>query len=253
LADAQQQRFQEFAFRNHDGQPGSLITPDNGLLPQEPKQVLSPPSPQVLDAILRSWEDVRKRARVILLIDVSGSMEQGAGSGGSKLELAKKAAVDALSLFAPDDEVGLWIFSTDLGPEHADYQEVVPIGRVGANLATLKTSIRDLRTYNGTPLYAAIGAAVDEIRSGLDTDRINGVVVLTDGKNEVSEGGDVCLDCLKENLDSEFAVRVFTIAYGADANLDVLQQIAQASRAASYDASDPTSISKVFVSVISNF
>ena len=48
-------------------------------------------------------------------------------------------------------------------------------------------------------------------------------------------------------------MRVFPIAYGADADLNTLTRIAQASRAAVYDASDPTTISKVFVSVISNF
>jgi Ca-activated chloride channel homolog len=46
---------------------------------------------------------------------------------------------------------------------------------------------------------------------------------------------------------------VFPIAYGEDADLGTLTRIAQASRAAVYDASDPTTISKVFVSVISNF
>ena len=54
-------------------------------------------------------------------------------------------------------------------------------------------------------------------------------------------------------LDSELNVRVFAIAYGADADLNTLTRISQASRGAVYDASDPTTISKVFVSVISNF
>ena len=48
-------------------------------------------------------------------------------------------------------------------------------------------------------------------------------------------------------------VRVFPIAYGADADLGVLRRIAEASSAAAYDASDPTSISRVFIAVVSNF
>ena len=48
-------------------------------------------------------------------------------------------------------------------------------------------------------------------------------------------------------------VRVFPIAYGSDADLDVLRQIAEATNAAAYDASDPASISKVFTAVVSNF
>jgi Ca-activated chloride channel homolog len=46
---------------------------------------------------------------------------------------------------------------------------------------------------------------------------------------------------------------VFTIAYGGDADLSVLERIAEATNAAAYDASDPATINKVFTSVISNF
>ena len=48
-------------------------------------------------------------------------------------------------------------------------------------------------------------------------------------------------------------VRVFTIAYGKQASFDQLKQIAQASNAAAYDASNPATISKVFTAVLSNF
>jgi Ca-activated chloride channel homolog len=48
-------------------------------------------------------------------------------------------------------------------------------------------------------------------------------------------------------------VRVFPIAYGADADLPTLRQIADATSAAVYDSSDPTSIDKVFTAVVSNF
>jgi Ca-activated chloride channel family protein len=77
------------------------------------------------------------------------------------------------------------------------------------------------------------------------------VVVLTDGRNEDPRNQD--LAGLLRYLDSELNVRVFPIAYGQDADLDTLTRIAQASRAAVYDASDPATIAKVFVSVISNF
>ncbi len=89
------------------------------------------------------------------------------------------------------------------------------------------------------------------MRAGLDADRINGVVVLSDGRNEDPRNND--LNGLLRELDSELNVRVFPIAYGADADLGTLTQIAEASRAAVYDASDPSTIDKVFVSVISNF
>jgi Ca-activated chloride channel family protein len=48
-------------------------------------------------------------------------------------------------------------------------------------------------------------------------------------------------------------VRMFTISYGSEADLEVLRRIAQATDGASYDSSDPTSINRVFTTVISNF
>ncbi len=89
------------------------------------------------------------------------------------------------------------------------------------------------------------------MRASLDPERINGVVVLSDGRNEDPRNND--LEGLLRELDSELNVRVFPIAYGADADLATLTEIAEASRAAVYDASDPSTIDKVFVSVISNF
>ncbi len=87
-----------------------------------------------------------------------------------------------------------------------------------------------------------------------DPSRINAVVVLTDGRNEFP--ADNNLESLTRVLRSEAAdrvVRVFPIAYGDDADLVELQAIADASRAAAYDASDPASLDKVLTAVLSNF
>jgi Ca-activated chloride channel family protein len=86
-----------------------------------------------------------------------------------------------------------------------------------------------------------------------DPATINAVVVLTDGRNDYTDND---LDGLLHQLDAssqEDGVRVFTIAYGPDADLSTLQQISQASRAAAYDARQPATIDKVFADVLSNF
>ena len=128
----QQARFQRAAFRTFDGTPGSVITQANGMLPGEPRNVLSPASPQVLDLIQRSWAELRKRARVLLVIDVSGSMgDPVPNSGDTKLELAKRAAIRALGQFASDDDVGLWIFSSDFPPSHQPYFQLLPVAPLG--------------------------------------------------------------------------------------------------------------------------
>jgi Ca-activated chloride channel family protein len=48
-------------------------------------------------------------------------------------------------------------------------------------------------------------------------------------------------------------VRLFTIGYGEDADLDTLRRISETTNAATYDSSDPTSIDQVFTAVVSNF
>jgi len=251
----QQRRFQEAAFRDFEGRGGAKVSRANGMLPDQPKLVLSPPAPNVLDLVQKSWGSLRKRARVIEVIDVSGSMgEDVPKAGQTKLELAKKAAIRALSQYAPDDEVGLWIFSTPQPGRDTPWLELVPIAPVRDNLSKLGRSIGSLTPAGGTALYATARASVAAMRESFDASRINAVVFLTDGKNEYPADTDV--DSLLKALRSEdesVAVRVFTIAYGDNADLPTLRRIAEASRGAAYDASDPDSIDKVFTAVISNF
>lgn len=48
-------------------------------------------------------------------------------------------------------------------------------------------------------------------------------------------------------------VRLFAIAYGEGADLNVLERMAEATNAKAYDASDPATIDNVFTNVVSNF
>ena len=255
--DQQQKRFQQAAFRNFEGRPGAPVSPASGLLPDQKIIVIDPPSPPVLQQVSDSWDRLRKRARVLLVLDVSGSMGEAVGSSGStKLELAKKAALSAISQFAPDDEVGLWTFSTGKTLQDRPYNKLVPIASVISNKSALDNTIRRLVPSGGTALYATTKAAQRELASNLDPNRINAVVLLTDGKNEFPPDTD--LDAVINQLSGSSestatAVRVFPIAYGEKADLGVLTKIGEASRAAAYDATDPASIDKVLTAVISNF
>jgi Ca-activated chloride channel family protein len=261
-----QEKVLEFGFR-----PGNLdvaidepISAEYGVDPQQPETLLEVPEPEVLAQLLEDWEDQRKPARVLLVMDVSGSMGDTADpeTGATKLDLAKEATIAALSDFNDDDEVGLWIFTTGLGDdETADYVPLIEPSRVGDVREQLRTRIRGLVPLNGTPLYTATQAAYEEQLSTYDPSRINAVVLLSDGVNDDGETSDddEQLDALLSALsaDSEGQqtrpVRVFPISYGEGADLTTLRRIAEASQAAVYDSSDPRSINKVFVAVVSNF
>src|SRR5262249_1175213 len=117
----------------------------NGVDPNQPQTTLGVPSPPVLVKLVDKWSEVRKGARVMLVMDVSGSMGDDASKDQTKLDLAKQAAVNALDQFKPDDLVGLRIFTTNVGPkEHSDYLDVVPIGPMAQQREVLANKIRDL-------------------------------------------------------------------------------------------------------------
>jgi Ca-activated chloride channel family protein len=265
-----QERVLEFGFRpaNPDVAVGSPVVAANGVDPSQPSTLLEVPEPDVMIDLLDRWEDQRKRARVMLVIDVSGSMAEpadpAAGQFPTRLDLAKEAAINALELFAPDDEVGLRIFTTDIqgsGDPTDAFIDLVPYGRIADNREQLRRQIDGLVPLNGTPLYDVTSASYATAVDNFDPTRINAVVLLTDGVNDDGEPDDDQrqLDELLAELraggegQATRPVRVFTIAYSSDAAAGDLRRIAEASTAASYTSTDPTSINQVLTAVVSNF
>jgi Ca-activated chloride channel family protein len=252
---ANQARALDFGFR--PGNPavpvGEPISTANGLNPSQPKTELELPDPAVLAALVDSWESYRKTARVIIVFDVSGSMGDLGGEGYSKLDLAKQAVLASLDEFKPEDEVGLWIFSTELdGP--LDYLELLPPTPLSEGRARIESAVAGLIPMNGTGLYDTTRAAVQAVRDAYDTTKINAVLLLTDGMCDDYEPG--CeLPPLIDFLSSSErdVVRVFAVAYGADADVKTLQAITDASQARLYKATDPLTIERVFQQVVSNF
>ncbi len=257
-----QTRVLEFGFRpgNADVPIGEPINAEWGVDPDQPQTLLEVPEPQVLTALLDRWAEDRKRARVMILLDASGSMGDTAGAdlGETKLDLAKEAVVEALDEFAPDDDVGFRIFTTGLGPnQDQDWLDLVPIAPLAGQRETIARSVTDLTPLNGTPLYTATQDAYDDMLAGFDPTRINAIVLLSDGRNEDDRNDDLeaLIENLREQAEGENAdpVRIFAIAYGGDADLETLRRIAEATNAQVYDASDATTISQVFTAVVSNF
>jgi Ca-activated chloride channel family protein len=248
LAPTQQRQFQEAGYRDAQGRAGTSINQASGLLPDEPKAVIKPPPSSVLDKLQASWWQVRKPARVLVIVDVSGSMDDTVpGTGTTKLGLAKAALLAALDQIGENDEVGLWSFSDQ-------HQELVPVGRVGSQRTTLKTAVGALTAGGGTLLYDSISAGLGHMKTLFSPTFITAIVVLTDGADTSSRAGGLDDLVRTESVQpADSSVRVFTIAYGVDADRDVLGRIAQASQASSYDASNPALIRQVFNAVLSNF
>ena len=80
-----------------------------------PVESLQLPSAEVLEGIVHDFPSVRKRARVLFLLDVSGSMGDQIAPGLTRLAAAKHALVAALAHFTSADQVGLAAFSNRAG------------------------------------------------------------------------------------------------------------------------------------------
>ncbi|MPY93157.1 MAG: VWA domain-containing protein [Acidimicrobiia bacterium] len=265
LRPENQQRVMEFGFRpaNPEVPVADPIVTENGVDPDQPQTLLQVPEPRVMNGLLEDWQTQRKGARVQLVLDVSGSMQESAAPGGAetKLDLAKRAVVSSLDQFSPNDEVGLRVFTTDADGAGLDFLDLVPVGPIAQTREEIRARVEGLLPRNGTPLYLVAGDSFDEASAAYDPARINAVVLLTDGVNDDGDPGDdqqqleSTLDRMRRASQGENArpVRLFTIGYGRDADMVVLRQLAEATSAAAYDASDPRTIETVFANVISNF
>jgi Ca-activated chloride channel family protein len=256
-----QERVLEFGFRpgNPSVAVGDPIVAANGVDPDQPVTTLQVPAPEVMVEALERWSEQRKPAKVMLLVDVSGSMGDPASTTGeTKLDLAKRAAIESLDQFKGEDDDALRIFSTDLATsEPTDYIDLVPFGPISAQREQLATRIRSLVPTQGTPLYTAVRDSYRVMQEEYAGDRINAIVLLSDGQNEDPRNSDLqgLLAELRATNEGQSSrpVRLFPIAYGEGADLGTLEQLAEATNAAVYNASDPASITRVFTAVISNF
>lgn len=225
-----------------------------GALAESPKGRLAFPDPQVVVSVHEAFPEVRKRANVLFLLDVSGSMGNPIETGESKLSAAKVAIEKALDHFADGDRVGLAAFSEVDANELAP-GEVSAVDDIADTRDDFEAALAGLEPVEWTPLYEAVDTFAKRQADDYDPDRINAVVLLSDGKNETeapSTSAQQMLDSLHE-LHHSTPVLVFTLAYGADADVKTLQSISSATGAHYYDATDPTEVDEVLGDLVTSF
>jgi Ca-activated chloride channel family protein len=197
----------------------------------------------VLAALRQAWREDRKPANVLLVLDTSGSM-----NSEDRLPHAKQGLDAFLREVAPQDRVGLLAFSDEIRP-------LVPIAPMRENRGRLRSVVSGIAADGGTRIFDVSAEAVSQVQRLADTSRINAVVLLTDGEDTDSDRSlDDVVNELKGQGDSPRRVRVFTIAYGADAQgaAQALQRIADASGGKAYEGST-SDIESVYRSISSFF
>jgi len=248
-----QQIVREAGYRDLNGTFDPLVAEVGQLAAEEPG-ALPFPSSNVIRATQDAFPEVRKRAQVLFLLDVSGSMEETIPSGKTKLAAAKDAITQALGHFTEGDNVGLAGFSSvDDGPITPGL--VSPVADVGSARTDFLGALGALRPIEFTPLYAAVDTFARERAADWQADRINAIVLLSDGKNETMTPT-ITAEQMVANLGElhhHNPVLIFTLAYGADADVATLQSISSATGAHYYDATDPTKVGDVLGDLVTSF
>jgi Ca-activated chloride channel family protein len=251
---AQKRAFLDAGFRDEADRAGPPISRDPGLRAEPKYRTLPAPDAATAQAVLDLWNAVRKPATVLMVLDVSGSMTTLVPpTGKTRLRLAQDAARPAADSLARADQLGLWSFSSPVSGSPNPWRVAVAPGPVAEVAGRYRAGLDGLRAGGNTALYATTRAAVQALKQPADN-RINAVVVLTDGENKYAPDNDLnrlLADLSPANNDNP--VRVFTIAYGNEADAGTLNRIARAARGAAYDARDATTIQQVITDVLSNF
>ncbi len=244
LLDAPQQRKAlQYGFRPADLNIslGAPIDSAHGADTTQPKTLLQIPTADVVRAIKASWNDERRKVDVILILDRSGSMSELIG-GISKIDAAKQGMKQFVNLLSDNDQLGLTVFS--------DASEVVtPVSQLGPNRQDVLNRISNIIPGGSTRLFDTIAGQVNVLQAMPSKD-IKAVVVLTDGRDNLSQ---INLNQLVSQVSASGenagnAVKVFTIAYGSDADANGLAKIANATGAQQYTGT-PQNIQQVYIQI----
>ena len=151
---------------------------------------------------------------------------------GPKIEKARQAACAALDGLEADDFFSLVIFDQEV-------KLLLPPERAGSrgHRDELKAQIDRIRPRGGTAIYAGVQAGAQQVRRFLDKERVNRVILVSDGLANVGPSRPDDLAELGRSLAGE-GMGVSTIGLGEDFNEDLMTGLAEASRAHYYYVQD---------------
>ncbi|MBK8255438.1 MAG: VWA domain-containing protein [Polyangiaceae bacterium] len=188
------------------------------------------------------WHEVKKHSVVYLVLDTSGSMN------GDAMNAAKKGAAQFIREMQKEDEVAVIAFSDSP-------RLVKPLAKVRETGESLAAAVENLFADGGTSLYDATVMAMDLIekhKKESKEQKLYGVVVLSDGKDTASRQRLSDLLDRMPATESADGTRIFTVAYGNEADEDLLKQISGRSNAL-FLKGDAGNIDKIYHQISAYF
>ncbi len=196
--------------------PGTPLTAANGVNPKEPQTTLQLPPADVVSVVQATWALAKRQANVMLVVDTSGSMR------GTKLENMRGALRTFITQIPSDQErVGMVEFNTGVS-------NIVELDTLARNRAALSRDIDEMQANGNTALLDAVETAYNRLQRQGDPSRINAVVVMTDGLENASHISQSQLIGQIRKGNQDLPVMVFCVAYGGDADHEMLGALSDA-------------------------
>jgi Ca-activated chloride channel homolog len=219
---------------------GPKFTKAFGVDPQAKYDSYRVPKPEVVETMLKSWQEFAKKpSRIALVVDSSGSMS------GTKIAAVQTTLQAYINSLGPKEEVALFDFDSKVRPP------ILADGTPSGKAKGLEF-IGGVSAEGGTKLYDAASAARSWLSGHLRGDGINAIVILTDGKDTDSELSleQLGTELKKSGFESDQRIAVFTVGYGnaGEFSPDVLKQIASAN-GGYYSQGDPATIAKLMANL----
>lgn len=153
----------------------------------------------------------RAPVNMAIVLDRSGSM------AGEKLARAREAAIKAIGLLQSGDIVSVVTYDSVVNV-------VVPATKVD-DKQSIYRAIRRITDGGSTALFAGVSKGASEVRKFLDKNRVNRVILLSDGLANVGPSTPSELGQLGSSLGKE-GISVTTIGLGLGYNEDLMTQLA---------------------------
>jgi hypothetical protein len=215
----------------------------------------SSPTLEQVSAATDLWQSATTDFRLLAVFDVSGSMREKVGAS-TRIGITKEAAGIALAALPPTTDLGIWTFSIGLGENGADHREVTPIkpltDEAHRNAVAAAAAGLDKQVGGGTALYDTIWAAYQRILKDWNGDRVNAVVILTDGRNEDPDGMSFAelMKKLEAANDPSRPVAITTIGIGPDVDAGSLTKVSELMHSSYYAAPDPADMTTVLAKAL---
>ncbi|HEX7743748.1 MAG TPA: substrate-binding domain-containing protein, partial [Micromonosporaceae bacterium] len=237
------------------GAPSPAGSPPPTATPSSGGKAAGTLDPATVDRALSTWTAITLPARMLAVMDVSGSMGAKVPSArnATRQQVTLAAAEKGLALFDDSWAVGLWTFSTDLdGPR--EYRELVPIGPLSSERSRLLAALRTIQPKpdGKTGLYDTVLAAYKTVLDGWEPGRVNSVVLLTDGQNDNASGitQQNLLANLKRIMDPKRPIQVVIVGISNEVSQPELQAIVKVTGGGVFVTEDPAGIGDIFLKAI---